>query len=145
MTETSSPKPPPRDPARAKAAREFAIEAARSLHDDKCEHVLVLDLQGRSQVTDFFVVATGSSDRQLRSAGEHVADLGEQREFTLFRSNLRESSQTWVLLDFVDVVVHVFSPEARAYYDLELLWGDAERVTWSRPASGPAQANPNGN
>ncbi len=145
MTETEPPKQPPRDPARAKAARAFAIDAARSLSDDKCEHVLVLDLQGRSQVTDFFVVATGASDRQLRSAGEHVADLGQQRSFTLFRSNMREPSQTWVLLDFVDVVVHVFSPEARAYYDLELLWGDAERVEWARPPSETPPARRHGN
>ncbi len=132
MTEPSTPKPPPRDPARAKAARAFAVEAARSLADDKCEHVMVLDLQGRSQVTDYFVIATGASDRQMRSAGEHVADMAGTHDFTLFRSNLREPSQTWILLDFVDVVVHVFAPEARAYYDLELLWGDAERVPWPR-------------
>lgn len=132
MTESAHPSPPPRDPDRVKAARAFAVEAARSLADDKCENVIVLDLQGRSQVTDYFIIATGASDRQMRSAGEHIADVGEQQGFTLFRSNLREPAQTWILLDFVDIVVHVFAPEARSYYDLELLWGDAERVQWAR-------------
>lgn len=145
MTQPAKPANPPRDSARAEAARAFAIEAARSLHDDKCEHVIVLDLQGRSQVTDFFVIATGASDRQMRSAGEHVAEIAGQHELTLFRSNLREPSQTWILLDFVDVVVHVFAPEARTYYDLELLWGDADRVQWTRPAAESARTRRNGN
>ncbi len=121
-------------------AKRFAVEAARSLADDKCSDVAVLDVRGRSQVTDFFVIGSGTSERQLSSAAQHVADLGDSSGHSLFRSNLRETRSTWVALDFVDVMVHVFMPETRLYYDLEMLWGDAPRVVWSRPA-GPARGS----
>lgn len=117
---------------REEAARLFAIEAARMLSDDKCEEVVVLDLRGRSQVTDFFVVGTGTSERQMHSSAQHVGDIGPAKGFTLFRDNLRDKGTQWVVLDFVDVVVHVFEGEARRYYDLEMLWGDAPRVEWER-------------
>ncbi len=116
------------------AARAFAIAAARSMHDDKCTDVVALDVRGRSQVTDFIVVGSGASERQMRSAGQRVADLGETSGFALFRSNKDQPGQTWFVLDFVDVVAHVFDPGARAYYDLEMMWGDAPRLAWERPA-----------
>jgi len=124
------------------AARAFAIEAARSLADDKCENVVVLDLRGRSLVTDFFVIGSGSSDRQIRSSASEVARLAKERGFSLYRSNVDEAQQTWIVLDFVDLVVHVFEPGARAYYDLEMLWGDSQRVEWERdnaPGQTPGQ------
>jgi ribosome-associated protein len=113
-------------------ARELAIEAARLLTDDKCEDVLVLDLQGHSEVTDFFVIASGTSDRQMRSAGLHVEALAKERGFTLHRSNLKEREATWLILDFFDLVVHLFEPETRLFYDLEMLWGDVDRLDWQR-------------
>lgn len=115
-------------------ARRFAVEAARSLDDDKCADVLVLEVRGRSPVTDYIVIATGSSDRQMRSVASRVADIGPGHGHTLFRSNKDESAQTWIVLDFVDVVVHVFEPTMRSYYDLEMLWGDSPRVDWRREA-----------
>lgn len=115
------------------AAREFAVAAARTLADDKCRDVVVLDVRGRSQVTDYTVIGTGTSDRQMRSAGEHVDELGSKTGMKLYRHTLRDPDSRWVLLDFVDVVVHVFEPDARLYYDLEMLWGDAPRVAWERP------------
>lgn len=113
-------------------ARDVAIEAARLLKDDKCEDILVLDLRGHSEVTDFFVIASGTSDRQMRSAGLHVEALARERGFDLHRSNLKEREATWLILDFVDVVVHLFEPETRLFYDLEMLWGDVERLDWKR-------------
>lgn len=136
-------------PEREAAARQFSIEAARLLSDDKCEDLLVLDLRGRSQVTDYFVIATGTSDRQIHSAAEHVAELSEEHGLGLYRSNLREARASWLVLDLVDVVVHVFTPEARLYYDLEMLWGDAARVEWQRagpePRSKPSAEKPDRN
>ncbi|MEM1165676.1 MAG: ribosome silencing factor [Planctomycetota bacterium] len=120
-------------PEQEARARAFAIDAARCLHDDKCTDILVLDLRGRSQITDFFVIASGTSDRQMRASGQHIDDLGREQQFTLHRDNLREPDATWLVLDFVDVVVHVFEPQTRLFYDLEMLWGDAERLDWSRP------------
>ena len=111
-------------------AQSFATSAAQLLRDDKCTDILVLDLRGLSEITDFFVIASGTSDRQMRSAAMHVEELGEQQSFALHRSNLKEREATWIVLDFVDVVVHVFEPQARLYYDLEMLWGDAKRIDW---------------
>ncbi len=113
-------------------ALKFAIDAARLLADDKCRDVVVLDVRGCSQVTDFTVVATGTSDRQMKSAGEHVDKMGEKTGMRLYRHNLKEANPTWVILDFVDVVLHIFEPESRLYYDIEMLWGDAPRVAWER-------------
>ena len=73
------------DPERAEAARLLSIEAARSLFGDKCEEVVILDLRGQSQITDFMVIATGTSDRQIRSAGFHVEELAKDHDFSPFR------------------------------------------------------------
>jgi ribosome-associated protein len=121
------------DPA---LARGFAIECARLFKDDKCEHIVVLDVRGRSQVTDFVVVATGTSDRQMNSAIDDALDLGVRSGFRAVRTN-KDDRSTWLLADFVDVVVHLFEPNTRAYYDIETLWGDAPRVDWRRPGENP--------
>ena len=105
----------------------FAIEAARMVRDDKCEDVVLLDVRELSQVTDFLIIGSGSSDRQMHSALRHVEELGKGRGMPAFRSNADDRS-TWLLIDFVDVVVHLFEPNTRAHYDLEMLWGDASRV-----------------
>ncbi len=123
----------PSQSADVDAARRFAIEAARSLSDDKCDDVAVLDVTALSQVTDFIVLASGTSNRQMASALDHVREAGETAGFPSFRASADQSS-LWLLADFVDVVVHVFEPNTRAYYDLEMLWGDAPRVAWERDA-----------
>jgi ribosome-associated protein len=101
------------------------------MDDDRCEDVLVLDLRGLSTVCDLFVIATGTSDRQLRSVSEHIDDLGRARgERPFTRSGL--DTATWIVLDYVDVVVHLFDAEHRRYYELETLWGDAPRIDWGK-------------
>jgi len=114
------------------AMRLFAVDVARLAGDDKCENVLLMDVRTLSQVTDYIVIATGTSERQMRSILKHVADLGADRGFPVFRSSEDEHS-TWLLADFVDVVVHLFDANTRAHYDLEMLWGDAPRLEWHRP------------
>ncbi|MEL7474209.1 MAG: ribosome silencing factor [Planctomycetota bacterium] len=114
----------------------FATDAARLLQDDKCDDIVLLDVRRLSQVTDFIVIASGTSDRQMRSALRDVESLGAERGFPSFRSSSDERA-VWVLADCVDVVVHIFEPNARSHYDLEMLWGDAERLAWSRDG-GPA-------
>lgn len=116
----------------SKEARSFAIELARLFRDDKCEDVVVLDVTNLSQITDLIVIGSGSSDRQMRSTLEHVRDLGEELGFKSFRINADKAS-TWLIADFVDVMCHLFEPNTRAHYDLEMLWGDAQRVAWERP------------
>jgi ribosome-associated protein len=112
--------------------RALAIESARLLRDDKCEHIVVLDVRELSEVTDFLVIASGTSDRQMNSALDDVQELGEGKGWPSFRTSTDERS-TWLLVDFVDVVVHLFEPNTRAFYDLEMMWGDAKRVEWQRP------------
>jgi ribosome-associated protein len=125
---TRSPNRPPARPG--EDAREFAIDAARLAAATRCENVVVLDVRGISPVTDFFVIATGSSGRQMKAVAAEIEELGEPRKFVAFGRNGHEG-ESWILTDFVDVVLHIFSPTMRSYYDLDGLWGDAPRVEWS--------------
>ena len=107
----------------------LASGTARVAHEHQCDDIVVLDLRGLSPVTDYFVIATGTSDRQLRAVADaiddHAVALGHKR----LGISGYELAQ-WVLLDYVDVVVHLFDGQRRHFYDLELLWGDARRVSW---------------
>jgi len=115
----------------ADEARDFALAAAQLLSDYRCEDVIVLDVRGLSEVTNYLVLATGTSDRQLKSAVYYLSDLARDHGMDRLGSE-RDEQATWVVLDYVDVVVHLFEPVTRAHYDLEMLWGDAERITWQR-------------
>ncbi len=111
-------------------AKAFAIASAKLAGERHCTDVVVLDMRKISQVTDYFLIATGTSDRQMRSVADEIADLGKkEHKFSLFGRAGYEYGH-WVLLDFVDVVVHVFDSKARDYYDLEMLWGDAKRIDY---------------
>ena len=98
--------------------------AAESALARKAEGVVALDLRGISPATDFFVLATGNSDIQVRAIADNVLDeLAKEGHRPLHVEGMDRAR--WVLLDFVDFVVHVFHPLAREFYQLELLWGDA--------------------
>jgi len=101
------------------------------LRDDKCEDVIVLDVRELSQVSDYIVIGTGTSDRQMHSVLRHVEEVGKAKNYPAFRSHSDDRSM-WLLVDFVDVVVHIFEPNTRSHYDLEMLWGDAPRLEWER-------------
>lgn len=118
------------DPAKM---RSFAVECARLLEADKCEDVVVLDVRGRSQVAEYVIVGTGTSDRQMNSSIDDAVDLGKTYGLPAMRTN-RDDRSTWLLADFVDVIAHLFEPNTRAYYDIETLWGDAPRIDWKREA-----------
>lgn len=100
-----------------------AAELAREL---KARDVVGLDLRGISSATDFFLLASGRSDVQVRAIAEHVVEE-LKKEGT--RAEHVEGLQggRWVLVDYIDFVVHVFHPQARSFYQLESLWGDAPR------------------
>ncbi len=99
-------------------------QAAELALDRKAEAVVALDLRGVSSATDFFVLATGNSDIQVRAIAEHI--IGQLAKDGLRPLHVEGLDRArWVLLDFVDFVVHVFHPLAREFYQLELLWGDA--------------------
>jgi len=100
------------------------LQAAELALDRKAEDVLALDLRGVSSATDYFVLATGTSDIQVRAIAEHVLEEFSGRGMKPLHVEGMDRAR-WVLLDFVDFVVHVFHPQAREFYQLELLWGDA--------------------
>ena len=110
-------------------ARELAVAFARIARDDNCEDIIVLDLRGISPVTDYFVICTGTSDRQLQTAADDIARHGKAVNQKVWRVAGTQQAQ-WIVMDFVDVVVHLFDREHRTYYDLELIWGEAPRVNW---------------
>ena len=109
-------------------AKAFALAAAKLAHDRHCTDITVLDLRGTSPATDYFVIATGISDRQMRTVADEICDVAKEQGRQRFGRAGYEQAR-WVLLDFVDVVIHIFDSEYRTYYDLELLWGDAKRLT----------------
>ena len=122
---------PEKTPAAAQSGQGFAIKAARLTSDRHCTDVAVLDVRTLSPVCDYLLIATGTSERQMRSLGMELVDLGRANGAAPFSSAGLEGG-TWVLLDFVDVVVHLFNTETRAFYALEMLWGDAPQVSWTR-------------
>ena len=106
------------------------IEAARVADEKRGTQVLVLDVQESFVIADFFVIATGQNRRQIQA----MAD--EMKHFLVAHGVKRAwmdgyESGRWVLLDFGDVIVHLFNEEAREYYQLELLWEDAPRLDWA--------------
>jgi ribosome-associated protein len=119
---------------RLQMSRRFAVEAARLANNTRCHSVMVLDMAGVSPVTDFYVIATGTSARQMRTVCDQVDELSEKMGLKSYRRSGYEG-ESWIAVDYVDVVLHVFSADARIYYDLENLWGDAKRVAWEEAKS----------
>lgn len=92
----------------------------------KASDVVVLDLRGISSATDYFLLATGTSDTQVRAISDHVTrELRREGTRPAHAEGGRDAR--WVLIDYLDFVVHVFHPEVRSFYQLETLWGDAPR------------------
>ncbi|MCW5767724.1 MAG: ribosome silencing factor [Phycisphaeraceae bacterium] len=122
-----------RAPSRIES-KDLAIELARLAFDDKCSDIVVLDVRGLSSISDYVVVASGTSDRQMRAVADHAEDLGASLGHPPYRSN-KDPRALWLLIDFSDVVIHIFEPNTRAHYDIEMMWGDAKRIDWERPAA----------
>lgn len=105
----------------------LAQRAAQICLDNKANDVVLLDLRGVTDMTDYFVIASGTSDTHVRALGEHV--LGDLKKEGASTSHVEGLTQgRWVLLDYVDFVVHVFHPTLRNFYQLERLWSDAVAV-----------------
>ncbi len=113
---------------RLEASRNFAVEAARLAQTTRCHNVIVLEMHGVSPITDFYVIATGTSPRQMRAVCDQVDELAEKMGQKSFHRSGYEG-ESWIAVDYVDVVLHIFSQDARYYYDLENLWGDAKKIT----------------
>jgi ribosome-associated protein len=104
-----------------------AQRAAAVCVDVKANDVVILNLNGVSDMTDCFLIASGTSDTHVKSIAEHV--MAELRKEGMRAHHVEGLSQgRWVLLDYVDFLVHIFHPTLRDFYQLERLWGDAEVV-----------------
>ena len=95
---------------------------------------LVLDLRGLSDATDYFVLLSGDSDTHTRAIARNVQDRLEEEDDETPAGVEGASAGRWILLDYIDLVVHVFLPRVREFYQLERLWGDAPRAPLSEPA-----------
>jgi ribosome-associated protein len=127
----------PRRASVANESRQAALAAARAAGDKQATDVAILDVHGLIVITDYFVIASGSTGRQVRTIVEEV----ERALRELDRKPVRREGETegrWVLLDYVDVVVHVFAEEEREFYDLERLWRDAPRLVPEEPGRAAA-------
>jgi len=107
----------------------LAAKCARAMDEKQGENILVLDVRKITPVADYHVIATGNSTPHMRALVEAVE---EELEKSGSRAHHIEGTtdSPWILLDLVDVIVHVFKKEARKYYDLEHLWGDAGKPSW---------------
>jgi len=107
----------------------------------KAQDIVILDMRALVNFCDFFVIATGTSDRQAKAIAEGIEDkLKEEGVESNFSRNLKalrglqfsQENGTWVLLDMGDVVAHIFEPQAREFYGLEHLWQDAVKTEYKR-------------
>lgn len=118
-------------PAAIRTARQLAVACARIASDKKAVGIVILDVGAALYLTDFFVIATGTNPRQLKAiADETTRALKKAGVRRLGEEGRPEAG--WVLMDFGDVVLHLFDEERRRFYDLEGIWADAARVPWGR-------------
>jgi len=120
-------------------SRKLALLCREFADNKKAEDIVILDVRKLSSVTDFFVVASGTSEPHLRAILDEVTD--QLRELHSLRPRAVDGSPhaAWVVLDYFDVIVHVMRADVRERYDLESLWGDAPRL---RPRAVRASTKP---
>jgi ribosome-associated protein len=116
------PRPKPADAApQEHRSEEVLALVLKSVDDDKAEDIVQIDLRGRSDVADYMVICSGRSSRQVASISEKLADRLKQEMRISVRMEGKETGD-WVLIDAGDVIVHVFRPEVREFYQLEKMW-----------------------
>ena len=116
--------------AKQERSLQLALAAARVAHEDKGQDILVLDLRELTCIFDYFVIASGTSRRQLHAMSEDIDhkledDLGDER-----MGIEGYQGSNWILLDYGTVVVHLFDAETRDFYAIEKLWGEAKQLDW---------------
>ncbi len=111
-------------PRQSRATIATARKVARFAYDKKAVDLLIMDLRKVTDVTSFFIVCTGESGPQVRAIADNVLEKAKKAALEVYNVEGYES-QRWILIDMIDIVVHVFLPDVRRYYQLERLWGDA--------------------
>ena len=112
------------------SGREIALFAARTADEKKGTDIVAYDVRGMTDITDYFVIVTAQSRAQIRAIYESIARELKSSGLHKLGQEGNESGN-WVLLDYADCVIHIFSPQLREYYGLESLWGDAPKLNWS--------------
>jgi ribosome-associated protein len=108
---------------------EITMAVAEYASDAKAEEIVALDLRGLTSVADYFVICTGRSDRQVKAIQDRI-HLGMKNQHGMLPTRVDGVTQAqWVLMDYADVIVHIFMPEMRDFYRLEQLWGEAPSKT----------------
>ncbi len=112
-----------------------AIVAARCLEEKKASDIVLLEVSKLTSVADYFIIATGESKRQIKACTEDIDETLSVKG--IYPDHLEGiTNLEWVLMDYGDVIVHIFDKEARLYYGLERLWGDAPKVNYGQKAKG---------
>lgn len=109
-------------------SKEMARIAYNALNDKKGEDIKIIDITGVSVLADYFIIATGNSDSQVNALVDNVEEELHKAGIPLKQREGRASG-SWVLLDFGDIIVHVFDRENRLFYDLERIWKDGRDVS----------------
>jgi len=109
-------------------SRKLALLCRALADNKKAEDIVILDVRNLSDITDYFVIATGTSEPHLRAIVEEITDKLQTEHGLRPRATDGSVQTAWVVLDFFDVIVHILRPDVRERYDLEGLWGDAPRV-----------------
>ncbi len=112
------------------SGKDIAVAAARAMDDKKAENIQILKMSGVMVETDYFVICSCTSFPQMQAVAQSVLDEMEKLNVPLKQQEGR-SNNNWMLLDYGDMVVHIFMEAEREYYNLEKLWADAERIPFS--------------
>lgn len=110
-----------------KRAKEMTKIACRAIEDKKGEDISIIDISGVSVLADYFIIANGTNDSQVRALVDNVEEELEKAGYSL-KQREGYGSASWVLLDFVDIIVHIFDKENRLFYDLERIWRDGKLI-----------------
>lgn len=118
----------------------LAEEIGKLIDAKKGDDIVILDLRGISSIADYFVIASGNSDRQVVAIADHVEDeLAKDGIYTKYKDGMKTGR--WVVMDYHDILVHIFHKEERDYYNLERLWNDAKKIVLTVDSQGSIHYN----
>ena len=107
--------------------REMYEVMAQAAHEKKADHIEILDMQGVTLVSDYFVICSANNNKQTQSIADNIEDMMKEAGYPVMHTEGYREGR-WILLDFGDAVAHIFVKEDRDFYDLDNLWSDAKRI-----------------
>ncbi len=108
-------------------SRQMCKNAVKAVREKKGKKIEVLELKGLTSLTDYFLICSGTSDRQVRAIADFIEESFKKKEINPLGIEGYENGY-WILIDYGDIVIHVFQEQIRLYYDIEGLWSDAKRL-----------------